>query len=117
MIIAVDFDGTVVDHRYPDIGPDVPGAREALHKLVNAGHSLILWTMRSEVHLREAVCWYADREIPLFGVNNNPDQGGWTSSPKAYAQVYIDDAAYGCPLIHPPDFHRPCVNWAAIRIV
>ena len=41
----------------------------------------------------------------------------WTTSPKAFAHVYIDDAAYGCPLLHPPGFHRPCVNWAAIWIV
>ena len=116
MIIAVDFDGTVVDHRYPEIGPDVPGAVEALHKLIGAGHQIILWTMRSGVYLDEAIWWYSDRKLPLFGVNGNPEQAIWTSSPKAYAQVYIDDAAYGCPLIHPPDFHRPCVNWAAIRI-
>jgi hypothetical protein len=116
MIIAVDFDGTVVDHRYPEVGPDVPGAVEALHKLVNASHVLILWTMRSGERLIEAVRWYSDNGLPLFGINNNPNQL-WTTSPKAFAHVYIDDAAYGCPLIHPPDFHRPCVNWAAIRIV
>jgi len=116
MIIAVDFDGTVVDHRYPEIGPDVPGAVETLHKLSNTGHSLIIWTMRSAVYLDDAVRWYADRKLPLFGINRNPGQSLWTSSPKVYAQVYIDDSAYGCPLIHPPGFSRPCVNWAAIRI-
>lgn len=115
MIIAVDFDGTVVDHRYPDIGPEVPGAVEGLRKLVDASHVLILWTMRSGESLYDAVRWYADREIPLFGANKNPDQR-WTTSPKAFAHVYIDDAAYGCPLIHPSDFFRPCVNWAAIWI-
>jgi ABC-type sugar transport system substrate-binding protein len=114
MIIAVDFDGTVVDHRFPDVGPEVPGAVNSLQELVLQGHKIILWTMRSGVYLAHAVEWYAERKIPLFGVNENPEQKTWTTSPKAYAQVYIDDAAVGCPLIIRTSFKRPCVNWAVV---
>jgi len=114
MIIAVDFDGTVVDHRFPDVGPDVPGAVNCLQELVANGHKIILWTMRSGVYLAHAVEWYAERGIPLYGVNGNPDQKSWTTSPKAYAQVYVDDAAVGCPLITLAKFKRPCVNWPAV---
>ena len=99
MIICVDFDGTVVRHRYPDIGPDVPGAVETLKKLVSNGHKLILYTMRSGKELEDAKGWFFDRNITLYGVNENPKQKSWTTSPKCWAELYIDDAGLGCPLI------------------
>lgn len=114
MIIAVDFDGTVVDHRFPEVGPDVPGAVNCLQEMTANGHKIILWTMRSGIYLAHAVEWYYERKIPLYGVNENPDQNTWTTSPKAYAQCYVDDAAVGCPLIIYAKFNRPCVDWAAI---
>lgn len=115
-IIAVDFDGTVVTHMYPLIGKEVPNAVRVLKKLVEQGASLILWTMRSGPELQEAVDWYAERDIPLWGVNSNPNQGEWTHSPKAYAQVYIDDAALGCPLIADKSgSERPMVNWRDVE--
>lgn len=114
MIIAVDFDGTVVDHRFPDVGPDVPGAVDALRVLQARGHAIILWTMRSGKHLDDAVAWYKERNIELFGVNTNPQQSSWTSSPKAYAHRYVDDAAAGCPMVKLDGFHKPCVDWHRI---
>jgi len=114
-LVAVDFDGTCVDHRYPDVGDDVPSAAHVLRQLHANGWSIILWTMRSGEPLRDAEEWFASREIPLFGVNGNPEQSSWTESPKAYAQVYVDDAALGCPMIHNfPGFARSCVDWAAV---
>jgi len=98
---AIDFDGTCVEHDYPRMGPDVPGAVETLGALVAQGHSLILWTMRSGDELAEAVGWFEARNIALLGANVNESQKAWTDSPKVYAHVYIDDAALGCPLIHP----------------
>lgn len=124
MIIAVDFDGTVVEHKYPEIGKTVPGAVAVLKKLVAQGHQLILWTMRSDQSLAEAVVWYNDNGIPLFGINTNPEQTEWTNSPKAYAQLYIDDAALGCPLstlvTHGLDgkttpYGRPFVDWVTVE--
>jgi len=114
MIIAVDFDGTCVEHRYPAIGAEVPGVVDTLRDLVSAGHKLILWTMRSGERLTEAVLWFQDRGIDLWDRNRNPMQKSWTSSPKVFAHVYIDDAAFGCPLVH-PDEGRPYVNWWAVR--
>lgn len=116
MVIAVDFDGTVVDHRFPAIGPDVPGAVVVLSELVNRGAKIILWTMRSGQYLDAAVSWYNDKGIPLFGVNTNPEQITWTKSPKAYANLYIDDAALGCPLVAPPSFQQQCVDWYAVAV-
>lgn len=112
MIIAIDFDGTCVTHEYPKVGRDI-GAERVLGLLVDRGHQLILWTMRSGEPLADAVKWFADRDIPLFGVNINPTQRVWTESPKAYAQMYIDDAAYGAPLIY-PEGERPYIDWVFV---
>ena len=114
MIFAIDFDGTCVTHEYPEIGRDI-GAAPVLKKLVAAGHRLILWTMRSDQALVDAVKWFADNEIPLFGINENPEQKNWTQSPKAYAQMYIDDAAFGAPLITDIISCRPYINWEAVE--
>lgn len=102
-VIAIDFDGTLAEHRYPDIGAEVPGAFAWLRQYQAAGVKLILWTMRSDgprqgPTLTDAVKWCRKRGVEFWGVNSNPEQHGWTTSPKAYAPLYIDDAAFGCPL-------------------
>lgn len=112
MIIAIDFDGTCVTHEYPEIGRDI-GAAEVIRKFVARGDKIILFTMRSGKHLDDAVMWFAANEIPLFGINQNPEQHTWTSSPKPYANVYIDDAALGVPLRHPPG-ERSYVHWPSV---
>lgn len=115
MIIAIDFDGTCVEHEFPDVGADVPGAVQTLQSLA-MHHDLILWTMRSGAALRDAVQWFSERGIQLYGVNTNPEQTTWTDSPKAYAQLYIDDAALGCPLTQNRRLDgRPYVDWFAVR--
>lgn len=112
-VIAVDFDGTLVEHRYPDIGPDAPGAFEWLHKLQDAGAKLILWTMRDGDTLDAAVAHCRDRGVEFWGVNGNPEQRltGWSTSPKAYAHLYIDDANACIPLLFETGMRRPVVDW------
>lgn len=112
MIIAIDFDGTCVTHEYPEVGRDI-GAAEVIRKFVARGDKIILFTMRSGQHLADAVEWFTKNEIPLFGVNQNPEQHTWTASPKPYANVYIDDAALGVPLMRPKD-GRAYVHWNAV---
>ncbi len=118
MYICLDFDGTVVDHRYPEIGEPVPKALDWLRKLQLSGARIILWTMRSDSAegplLTHAVSYLKENGIHLYGINRNPDQDEWTTSPKAYGHVYVDDSAVGCPLIHPRGFNRPCVNWKKV---
>lgn len=116
MIICIDFDGTCVDHRYPKIGPDAPYAVETLKELDESGHQLILFTMRSGEKLEDAVNWFKEKDIPLYGVQFNPTQKKWTKSNKCYAELYIDDAAFGCPLIQPEGFENPCVDWIKVII-
>ena len=116
MIIAIDFDGTIVEHDYPRIGIANPGAREVMRDLVNKGHQIILFTMRSGDKLQEAVNYIQNELfIPLYGVNENPTQKEWTLSPKAYAHVYIDDAALGCPMREAEVVNRPMVDWEGVR--
>jgi len=98
-IIGVDFDATLVEHEYPEIGKPVPGALDWLHRFKAEGARLILWTMRSGAQLEEATKYIESHGIELFGVNENPEQDSWTKSPKAYAHIYIDDSAFGCPMI------------------
>ena len=113
MYIAVDFDGTCVTHEYPNVGRDI-GAVPVLKKLVEAGHKLILNTMRSGDELADAIQWFIDNDIPLFGANENPTQKSWTASPKVYAHIYIDDAALGCPLTT-DKITRPFVDWKEVE--
>ena len=116
MYIAVDFDGTCVTHEYPEVGKDI-GAAPVLRRLIDAGHKIILNTMRSGKHLEDAELWFKINNIELFGSNINPTQKRWTNSPKVYAQLYIDDAALGCPLLMDPNFsNRPFVDWEAVEV-
>lgn len=110
MFVGLDFDGTVVTHDFPDIGKDI-GAISWLLKIQEAGGQFILNTMRSGESLVAAVQFLEDQGVELYGVNQNPSQASWTSSPKVYAHVYIDDAAFGCPLIFPVNGKRPYVDW------
>jgi hypothetical protein len=109
--IAIDFDGTIVEHHYPEIGPQCPGAFEWMKKFIEAGAKLILFTMRSGDTLIEAVDFCSTAGIRFFGVNENPSQFTWTNSPKPYAQVYIDDHGIGVPLRDSFTVERKSVDW------
>jgi hypothetical protein len=113
MTIAVDFDGTCVTHDYPRVGKDI-GAVPVLKALVANGHKLILFTMRDGPALQDAVSWFKDRGIPLYGVNENPDWS--TGSPKVYPHLYIDDAALGAPLMSNGLLSgRMFINWETVK--
>ena len=111
VIIAVDFDGTIVTHEYPRIGTLIPGAKETIQCLQENGYKEFLYTMRShrldhgQDHLDEAVRFLYENNIDLDGTNYSPEQ--FSDSPKQYAHVYIDDSALGCPL------YRFKGSWAA----
>lgn len=113
LFVAVDFDGTITTHDWPSIGQDI-GAIPVLKKIQEAGHRIILYTVRSGIELAEAVAFLSKHGIKLFGVNENSTQNTWTESTKVYAHLYIDDAAIGTPLIY--DLHdRPFVDWVTIE--
>jgi hypothetical protein len=104
MTIAVDFDGTVVEWGTHRPMVDVPGAVRWLREWVKAGAQIVLWTVRcdSPEHwgpmLQEAVDWYARHGIPLHGVNGNPSNPDWYTSPKPHVDLVVDDINFGIPL-------------------
>ena len=123
MQITIDFDGTVVTHDFPNVGKDI-GAVPILKKLINNGHQLILNTMRShgmrdygDKPLDDAVNWFKENNIPLYGININPEQWSWTKSPKAYGHYDIDDTNAFAPLIYDRNFHdRPYIDWKTMEV-
>ena len=96
MVYAVDFDGTLCENKFPEIGEEYPKRLECLRRLKASGHKIILWTCRTERHLSEAVAWCARRGIVFDAVNENLPEvksawGGDTR--KVYCDYYIDDKA------------------------
>lgn len=97
MIIAIDFDGTIVEHRYPAIGRIRPFAFEALKALQAKQHRLILWSYRSGKELNEAVEFCRLNGIEFYAVNKNYPEEKWNvhDSRKILADIYIDDRNLG----------------------
>ncbi|WP_072542371.1 BT0820 family HAD-type phosphatase [Bacteroides mediterraneensis] len=98
MIIAVDFDGTIVEHRYPEIGKEIPFAIDTLKMLQKEGHRLILWSVREDELLNEAVEFCRQRGLEFYAVNTNyPEEqtGHQYFSRKLKADVFIDDRNVG----------------------
>lgn len=113
-VFAVDFDGTIVLNDYPNIGKPNPQAIEVLRELTAKGFRLILFTMRTDDKLNEAVVYCNRNYIDLWGINENPDQHKWSNSRKVYANVYIDDCGAGIPLMLDAN-NKPCVDWVKLR--
>ncbi len=94
MIIAVDFDGTIVNDNYPAIGSEREGAVKTLNKLRSEGYQLVLWTCRTGKYLAQAVSWCAERGIRFSAINSNirSEVVKYSSDPrKVGAVLYIDD--------------------------
>lgn len=96
MIIAVDFDGTIVEHRYPEIGKPIPFAIETLLKLQREQHILILWTVREGRLLQEAIDYCAQQGLIFYAHNANFMEEDRESAPrKLKADLFIDDRNLG----------------------
>ena len=99
MTIAVDFDGTIVEHKYPAIGRELPFAIETLKKLRDEHHRLILWTVREGRLLDEALAFCRDRGLEFYAVNRDypEEEKGRNNhySRKLKADWFIDDRGIG----------------------
>ena len=95
--IAVDFDGTIVEHKYPAIGKELPFAIHSLKALQKKGHRLILWTYRAGEELAEAVEFCAQQGLEFYAVNKNYPEEKFSDniSRKILADIYIDDRNLG----------------------
>ena len=122
MTINIDFDGTCTTQSFPKIGKSI-GAEKVLKELVDNGHNLILFTIRWDCpnspdknYLSQAVNWFQENDIELYGIQKDPEQESWTTSPKSCAQLMIDDSAIGCPLKTDGKLSlKPFADWDKIR--
>ena len=99
MVIAVDFEGTIVEHRYPSIGKELPFAIDTLRKLAEEGHRLILWTVREGQYLDEAVEFCRSRGLEFYAINRDyPEEvqeHNHHFTRKLKADLWIDDRNLG----------------------
>lgn len=96
MIIAVDFDGTIVEHAYPKIGKPIPFAIETLLQLQKERHQLLLWSVRDGDLLQEAVDYCAKKGLEFYAANKNyPEEDVTTAARKLNADLFIDDRNLG----------------------
>lgn len=97
MVIAVDFDGTIVEHKYPSIGKEIPFAVETI-KLIQTElkHTIILWTVREGNLLDEAVQFCRERGLYFYAINSNEPGSKKSEQPrKLMADMFIDDRNFG----------------------
>jgi len=111
--VSINFDGTCVEANFPKVGADI-GADPWLRAAVALGAKLILDTSRCDEHLEAAIAWFENHEVKLWGVNSNPDQVKWTSSPKLYAHIYVNSDALGVPLVPRTERKRPHLDWGVM---
>lgn len=99
MVIAVDFDGTIVENRYPEIGDERPFATDTLRMLAKDKHQLILWSCREGKLLDDAVAWCRERGVEFWAVNKDYPEEEETKnsyfSRKIKADMFIDDRQVG----------------------
>jgi predicted mannosyl-3-phosphoglycerate phosphatase (HAD superfamily) len=108
MIIAIDFDGTIVEDKFPEIGEMMPGAAEVINELYHSGHKIIIWTSRQGINLLRAIEWMAKNGIRYHHINESCPQNVaayGNDTRKIFADIYIDDKS----LIPPPG------DWQQIR--
>lgn len=97
--IAVDFDGTIVTHEYPNIGEELPFATETLRMLIRDRHRVILWSVREGKLLQDAIDWCRERGVEFYAVNRDyPEEEKEKNnhySRKLKADYFIDDRGIG----------------------
>ena len=116
--ICIDFDGTCVGEEFPRVGPTVPGAVRVLRALVSKGHRLILWTARSGKLLDDAIEWFNNNGIELYGVNKDPHPlEGWPVPRKVIPAWYIDDRNLCTPMVEISSDEKTyrVVDWNAVE--
>ena len=116
MIIAVDFDGTIVEHKYPKIGREILFATDTLKALNKKGHQLILWSFRSGRLLDEAVAFCEERGVEFYAVNKSYPEEVFdeTISRKINADLFIDDRNIGGMLPWGEIYHLICPEEAEL---
>ena len=98
MKIAIDFDGTIVEHKYPEIGEEMLFAFDTMKEFQKQGHQLILWTFRTGDELLDAVEYCRDRGVEFYAVNKSFPEEEFDLekiSRKIDTDLFIDDRNFG----------------------
>ncbi len=99
MVIAIDFDGTIVENRYPEIGAERPFAVDTIKMLINERYTVVLWTCREGQLLEECVNWCKERGLEFYAVNRDFPEETIENNPsfsrKLKADLFIDDRNLG----------------------
>jgi uncharacterized HAD superfamily protein len=94
MIIAIDFDGTIVEDAFPSIGPERETSIDVMKRLQARGHKIILWTCRDNILLEEAKNWLLERNFKPDSINSNICQYENLGANKVVADLYFDDRGF-----------------------
>ena len=128
MVIALDFDGTIVEHKYPEIGEEIPFATETIRMLIAERHKVILWSVREGKLLDDAVNWCRERGIEFYAVNRDyPEETKENNnhfSRKLKADIFIDDRNLGglpdwgliYQMVHMVQFHSSVSTSSCLRV-
>jgi hypothetical protein len=113
IILGIDFDGVVCKHaKFPSVGKPVPGSDKWIKRFDELGARQFLWTCRNDKFLKYAISNIKKRELPFESYNELAyGKGTFAPYPKLFANIYIDDAAFGAPLIFPEDGSRAYLDW------
>lgn len=124
MTIILDFDGTCVTNEFPKVGKNI-GAEFVLRRLQERGHKIVLFTARADDpnneffpgnFLTDAVNWFTENGIELYGINRNPDNDIYGYTRKVTGDIVIDDLAIGAPLIMYPQMStKPFIDWNELQ--
>lgn len=102
MIIAIDFDGTIVEDHFPEIGKMVDGAREVINRLYDEGYTIIIWTCRTKINKARAIEFLVRNGVKYHYFNESSVANlriyDWVDTRKVYADLYIDDKGLMKPL-------------------
>lgn len=105
MIFAIDFDGTIVEHKFPAIGKPLPDALHVIRCLsLVYHHDIIIWTCRAGRPLVEMVHWLDENRVPFTAINSNIVHTPGFAVPKVLADVYLDDRSF-----------PPFTSWADVK--
>lgn len=106
LVIAIDFDGTIVESRWPDVGQPLIGAIESIKKLHKRGHKIIIWTCRTGEPLDKAMRWLIANKVPYDAINANlPERikAYRGDTRKVSADLYVDDKSLGMRHVKPSE--------------
>ena len=110
VIVAIDFDGTIVEDQFPEVGKMIPGSKENINRLYFEGYTIIIWTCRTHIRMLEAVEWLAKNGIKYHYINTNckknVEKYDGSDPRKISADIYIDDRGLMHPLPHWNEIHE-----------